>query len=114
MNKNNGGERRQRSGKLCVTALIAGLWLGSAATSYAANPTEGAKLYNRYCVNCHGVSGSGDMPGTPNFSRGEGLFQADSALAGTIRLGKNVMPGFQGILTRQEIFDVISYLRTLQ
>lgn len=80
----------------------------------AADPINGGQIYQAQCSNCHGASGVSSIPGVPDFSRGEGLFQPDSTLANTVRTGKGVMPGFQGILKESEIFDVIAYLRTLR
>lgn len=92
--------------------LLVLLTVGATAV-FAADTTRGAKIYNQHCVDCHGPSGSGQMPGVPDFTHSDRLFQSDQALAETIKRGKNVMPGFQGILTDEQIFDVIAYLRTL-
>lgn len=87
---------------------------GAGSVSYAASPSHGAEIFQRHCVSCHGESGEGVMPGVPNFKRGEGLMQPDRVLAEHIRMGKMVMPAFQGLLREEEIYDVIAYLRTLQ
>lgn len=88
--------------------------LSFVANVFAADPNNGASLYQRHCFNCHGDTGFGVMPGAPDFTRGERLFAPDSELAASIRNGVRVMPGFNGILTDQEVLDVIAYLRTLQ
>lgn len=93
---------------VAAAALIAGVTAG-----YAADPTKGAKLYNQHCVDCHGPRGGGQMPGVPDFRRTQVLFKPDTVLSETIQRGKNVMPGFAGVLTRDQINDVIAYLRTL-
>ncbi|HKI82426.1 MAG TPA: c-type cytochrome, partial [Pseudodesulfovibrio sp.] len=63
--------------------------------------------------NCHGADGRGAMPGVPNFTIGMTLMQSDATLYNTISVGKSVMPGFEGILSDQDIYDVIAYIRTL-
>ena len=87
---------------------------GVVSVSSAASPSHGAEIFQRHCVSCHGESGEGVMPGVPNFKRGEGLMQPDRVLAEHVRMGKMVMPAFQGLLREEEIYDVIAYLRTLQ
>lgn len=80
----------------------------------AADPINGGQIYQTHCSNCHGPNGASPIPGVPDFSRQEGLFQPDSGLASAVRTGKGVMPAFQGILKENEIFDVVAYLRTLR
>ena len=84
-----------------------------ATFSYAADPTKGAELYAMHCVTCHGVSGISIIPGAPNFAQNEGLMSPDRALLISIQSGKAAMPAYRGILSDQEILNVISYLRTL-
>lgn len=83
-----------------------------AGSVFAADPGKGGQLYGINCVTCHGEDGRGTMPGVPDFTRGEGLFQPNHVLAKSIREGKTIMPAFRGILTNNEIDDVIAYLRT--
>jgi cytochrome c6 len=53
------------------------------------------------------------MPNAPNFARNESLLQPDLSLLASIKTGKNAMPAYQGILSDQDILNVIVYLRTL-
>jgi mono/diheme cytochrome c family protein len=99
--------------KQAMAAVGAVMLCAGVTTGYAADPTKGAKLYNEHCVDCHGVHGEGQMPGVPDFTRTPVLFKPDTVLSETIQRGKNVMPGFAGVLTRDQINDVIAYLRTL-
>lgn len=98
------------SGALVLALALAGL----AGQAQAADPLKGAKTYNERCVNCHGNGGEPNMPGVPNFRRNERLMQNDLQLIRSISIGKGMMPAFQGVLTEQDILDVIAYLRTLQ
>lgn len=81
-------------------------------SAFAIDPSNGAKIYAKHCANCHGVGGQSINPLTPNFSQGEGLRKPDGELMDSIRMGKKTMPGYQGILREQDIFDVLSYVRT--
>ena len=97
-----------------VIVGIAALLLGHSNAAYAADPGNGARIYATHCSGCHGDGGVSNMPGAPDFSRRERLFQPDMALLASIRDGVSVMPAYKGLLSDQEILDVISYLRTLR
>jgi len=81
--------------------------------SYAGNPLEGSTNYDIHCSMCHGMDGVSITPDAADFSRGEGLVNSDMRLVTRIQEGNSTCPGFGGILTRQEILDVIAYTRTL-
>ena len=91
--------------------LLLTLFLSTA--SIASDINNGQKIYQSYCVMCHGISGKSVMAGAAEFNRGEGLFQSDHSLLERIKSGKNACPAYLGILTEQKIFDVIAYIRTL-
>lgn len=94
-----------------VAALLASWMIVHPAL--AADTANGGRLYATYCVGCHGPTGQSVMPGAPNFSRGERLLQPDMTLIPSIKMGRNAMPAFQGILKDHEILDIIAHLRTL-
>lgn len=96
---------------LVYAALVA--CAGFPPTSHGADVFKGETLYRTYCQSCHGSGGRGVMPGTPNFTTGQTLMQSDLSLFRSITDGKQVMPGFQGVLSEYEILDVIAFLRTL-
>jgi cytochrome c6 len=93
--------------------FVAFLLMFGSGLSYAADPGKGGELYVKHCVSCHGASGVSDIPRVPNFAQSEGLMTSDPALLLSIKNGKLAMPSYRGVLTDQEILDVISYLRTL-
>lgn len=98
---------------MAVFAATLVAWLPGTAFA-AADLAKGQNLYKIHCSGCHGEKGISVNPEAPNFARGEKLFQSDAALIDVVRNGKNSMPAFLGILQDREIFDVISYARTLQ
>lgn len=85
-----------------------------AAEVMAADPRNGAKLYNIHCTNCHGSNGAGAMPGMPDFRRGQSLFKNNAFLVLVLEEGRGIMPAYRGLLTTQEMLDVIAHLRTFQ
>lgn len=99
---------------LGAATMVCGLGLPGAAA--AMDIANGNRVYNTYCIGCHGIGGRAVMPQAPSFGGGgnERLMQPDFVLAQTIKTGKNAMPPFLGILKDQEIIDVLFYLRTLR
>jgi mono/diheme cytochrome c family protein len=95
------------------------------------DPVAGSALYVRYgCINCHGPNGLGGVPNPlspdktiPPLS-GQGFrhdFPTDQAIAGVIRSGSVIgkapivsMPHWGGILSDQQIAQLIAYLKTLK
>ncbi len=96
---------------LLMTCLICAL---NTTDISAADTSKGREIYATNCQFCHGSDGRGVMPDTPDFSFGDKLIRPDIELFNSISLGKGMSPAFRGILSEQEIFNVISYLRTLQ
>jgi len=88
------------------------------------NPEKGKAIYDRSCAVCHGDDGEGDGVLTKVFS----LKPADhvnakqmDSISNRVMVdivtdggkGKSMMPGWEGILTKKEIYDVVSYIRLL-
>ena len=71
----------------------------------------GRSLYLTHCASCHGEDGRPMMGGAPDFTRSEGLFQADVVLSDAIRSTRVIEHGFEGLLSEQDIQDIIAYLR---
>lgn len=94
-----------------VAAVVAGTVFAEAS---AADPGNGARLYNVHCLACHGMAGRAVLPQVPNFARGERLMEPDFMLLQSVKMGKNAMPPFMALLKDQEILDVLAYLRTLR
>jgi len=85
-----------------------------AATAHAGDPANGAKIYKRHCVSCHGPTGRPTLPGLPDFSIGQSLAKPDRVLAQKIKAGNRMMPAFLGVIKTTDIDDVITYLRTMR
>jgi putative heme-binding domain-containing protein len=112
-----------RTSSLAVgLALCANLSLGGqaqppqtgAATPPPAAATQGAVLFRQECVFCHGVAARGGMRG-PDLTTGAWSHGgSDEELAATISGGVpgTAMPA--NTLTREEIAQIVAYLRTLQ
>lgn len=94
--------------------LIAGMLLALALPLRAVDVIKGQQVYRSYCANCHGSDGRPLWPNAPDFTRAEGLLQADSTLLQSLRMGRAAMPGFAGVLSERELRDVIAYVRSLR
>ncbi len=79
---------------------------------YAADIYRGRDLFNQHCMSCH--EPGRPIPGAQDFALGQGMMQSDIALRNKIERGKNIMPGYRGVLTNQMIMDIIAYMRTLR
>ncbi len=79
----------------------------------AGDPAKGRGLYATHCAGCHGPNGLPTMPEIPNFTMGQGLMKSDREIMSFVKKGKGVMPAFEGVITDDEILDVIAHLRTL-
>lgn len=94
-------------------AALAALAVAWSSPGAAADRKNGRSIYDMHCVGCHGEGGYSIDPTVPSFANGDALFLMDSDLLERIRNGNQTMPAFRGLLSDQEIRDVISYLRTL-
>lgn len=101
-----------KKGAALVAAAL--MCIGGVEAARAADPVKGRELYTTHCAMCHGKSGHGVMPGTPDFTRGDALLRPDNALLDGIKAGKGAMPAYYGILTDREILDIITFLRSLR
>ena len=81
--------------------------------SEAVELIRGSENYVMYCADCHGATGISIMPDAPSFAKNESLIKSDIDLLESINNGKNAMPLYRGILSDQEILDVLSFIRTL-
>ena len=83
--------------------------------------TLGKTLYAKHCKSCHGAVGLGDGPKAKmlktkcgDFSSKEFQAQSDGTLYYQSFIGRDEMPNFEKkILTEEERWSVISFLRTL-
>ena len=100
------------TGRLTFLTLMGILVAGGPAPGGGFGP--GGGIYDRYCANCHGFDGVPNLPGTPDFSRSEGLLNNDPELINAIRFGVRSMPGFDQTIDKEGLIDVVLYIRTLQ
>lgn len=79
----------------------------------AADYRNGIRIYAENCEYCHGPSGEG-VGGMGELRAWDQLMKTDEELFAIVRDGKLAMPGYDGMLTSEEILDVIYYMRTFR
>lgn len=81
---------------------------------------KGKELYNLYCLTCHGQYGFGDGAAGTSFERRPANFhqqkirrQSDGVLFWKLTNGRTNMPAFKDVLTEEQRWQVVSYIRKL-
>jgi mono/diheme cytochrome c family protein len=96
----------------------AGLVASSAAGADASSghAKHGQAIFKERCIACHNKQPGDTTPfGPPNLN---GIFRGPSHMStkdavNIIENGKSPMPGFGTVLTKNDVNDLIAYLRTL-
>ena len=82
---------------------------------------RGAKIFKTRCMICHGTTGKGDgiggkalTPKPQNLTSGMVQSQADGEIFWKVTNGRNDMIKWGPILTEDQRWDVVNYVRTLK
>ncbi len=118
-------------------ALVAGLWVALPPMTVDAYPTtfrrssvpyhvvsvaSGAALFRAHCASCHGVGGRGDGPGGAGLPRPPADLTAPHTAQHTAGdmfwwlthgIPAGGMPPFGAVLSEEERWDLINFIRTL-
>jgi mono/diheme cytochrome c family protein len=82
----------------------------AAVTALTGDATHGKTVYEANCQGCHGADGAS---GTAKHDiAGHAASDLEGAVRGVLA-GKESMPSFQGLLSNQDIADVMAYLKSL-
>jgi mono/diheme cytochrome c family protein len=80
----------------------------------------GKTVYTKECFSCHGAAGKGDGPAAKALTKSPGNLsdpkmweQTDGALFWKITTGRAPMPYYEKLLTEEQRWNVINYIRTL-
>jgi len=106
-----------------IDALIAYLrFLGNSKYGLMGDPVKGRDLYQQYCQVCHGEDGDGEgiltklikiHPADHTNSTEMDEFSNEQLLDNILTGKGKYMPAWEGILTRQEVEQLVSYIRLL-
>lgn len=106
-----------RNAALAVfSALMAGAWLLTPA--FKAQAKSGQPTFDAKCAMCHAKDGSGNSPMGKNMKvpdlRSKAVqSKSDTDLHDFIAKGKGIMPGYGSQLSKEEINDLVVYIRQL-
>jgi mono/diheme cytochrome c family protein len=103
-------------------------WIAPARPAKKPNPIKpdsasfdaGKRIYERECLSCHGAKGAGDGAKAPDLERKPGNLaapemweQSDGALFWKISEGRAPMPATKTLISDDERWHVINFVRTL-
>ena len=80
---------------------------------------QGQKLFNVYCIVCHGKFGEGDGTVVPKFPRPPSLQSdkirdyKDGQIFHVMTLGQNLMPSYADRVSEEERWSIVHYIRAL-
>ena len=105
-----------------MCALMTICWLATSTPGLTAgerNLPRGKKLYEKYCLACHGPQGRGDGatqfdPPVVDLTSSEVLMKPDSRLLKSIHEGRpnTAMDAWKSALSEEAIRDVLAYILT--
>ncbi len=97
---------------------------GNELTSPATGPAglkRGEFIFENYCATCHGAGGLGNgpvaqrgFPPPPSLLAEKARKMKDGQLFHVLTYGQNNMPSYASQITRQDRWNVIAYVRSLQ
>lgn len=102
-----------------IRATVVVIGCAFVVTSGCFAAESGADVFKAKCAGCHGAIGAGDTGmgkslKVKDLGSAEVQGKSDTDLIDTIAKGKKPMPGYEGKLTKDQIQDVVKYLRTLK
>jgi cytochrome c6 len=105
--------------KTMIRALLVVLAVVFAFSTWSVAADSSADLFKAKCAVCHGASGAGDTAMGKNLklrdlSSADVQKQSDNELANIITNGKGKMQKYDGKLTKDQISDLVKYIRTLK
>jgi len=100
--------------------LIAGKELSNPLRPTLTVLERGQKVYNTYCIVCHGQYGEGDGSVVPKYPRPPSLqsekvrHYADGSIFHVITMGQNLMPSYASQISADDRWALIHYVRAIQ
>jgi len=99
--------------KTILVAFLAVLALTLVCSTYTF--ADAGADYKAKCAMCHGANGEGKAAmKTQDFASPDVQKQSDAELTDAITKGKGKMPAYDGKLTKDQIGDLVKWIRTLK
>jgi mono/diheme cytochrome c family protein len=106
---------------LALTTFVAGSYLVVLSPGVWAKGSAkaGKSLFEGKCAMCHAKDGSGDSPmgkgmKVPDLRSKTLQKQTDAEIYDVIAKGKGMMPHYSSQLSKEQINDLVAYIRTLK
>ncbi len=112
----------QKKLRLVIPALFVGLglivWMAMPSGMTGASASEGTQLFKSKCAGCHGPDGKGQtsmgkMMKLKDLGSPEVQKLSDAQIHEIIEKGKRPMPPFGNQMSKEQIGDLVSYIRGL-
>ena len=108
--------------RIVILSILLIMTHGISSAFGAGNPVEGKKVFQGWCIQCHGIKGDGNGVAAPALMEKPANFTDpdlwkmgdDKFFIHIIRKGRKIMPGFWDTLSHQQILDVLSYEKTFR
>jgi len=120
-----------KKGLMCLAIVLMGsvfFQRNLVLAAFQTNPNQGSiesvargqQIWALNCLSCHGPEALGDGPASAQLAKrpkdltmiASPPFFPDGILAFRIAHGKNTMPAWQDILTPDQIWDLVSFIRS--
>lgn len=97
--------------------LLLAVALAGQPSKRPSDAERGKQLYQRHCVQCHGVRNRGDGPATPALlfetPNLEGKTETKGEHVTSVLNGKNAMPGFVAVFNEADAVRVLKFMASL-
>ena len=105
--------------KNIIRAFLVVFAVAFAFSTWSLAADSGADTFKSKCAACHGATGAGDTAMGKNLKlrdlgSADVQKQSDEELTNIITNGKGKMPKYDGKLTKDQITDMVKYVRTLK
>ena len=105
--------------KTIIRASLIVLVVAVVFSNWSVAADTGADIFKTKCAACHGATGAGDTTMGKNLKlrdlgSADVQKQSDDELANIITNGKGKMPKYDGKLTKEQITEMVKYIRTLK
>ena len=106
---------RQNLTRMWLISMLAAVLIAFCAGSTRAQ-SAGETLFKSKCAMCHGPDGKGEVPmgkklNARNLGSTEVQSQSDAQLTEVLTKGKNKMPAYDGKLSKEQIAQLVAYIR---
>jgi mono/diheme cytochrome c family protein len=98
--------------KFLIRAVLLGMAVQGGIAS--GDQAKAKQNYERFCAACHGFNGMSIAPDAPNLRLNQGLLQPDAQIVQKLKMGSAKKAPMMGMLSDQDLQQVVIYTRSLR